>query len=377
MQLSRILATLGTLTLIVIATALVAWVGTEPAKSTGTNSITSRESDGIVSQSAPLTLDAPGYPFLNDNPPPTATSTPAPPTNTPLPTPTGPTATSTPAPPTNTPLPTPTKPTATAPPSPTLPVNPMFGVLLAKIAALDGPPGIRISLTSKVTAAQKLAELVNPCAAANVMEAFISQLEAASGTRIPVPIADALINQAETIISQLDGGACPPDADADGDFAPDSAEITLGTDPGKPDTDGDTLVDGLELFEVGTDPLDPTTNGTPDAEEDPDTDGCTTGTELGPDPQLGGQRNPVDFWDFYDVLGPGAALPTDGIIDLPNDILGVIQHFSPQGQPPYDVRFDRGPQIGANVWNMGPPDGVIDLPNDILGVIQQFGHNCQ
>ena len=40
------------------------------------------------------------------------------------------------------------------------------------------------------------------------------------------------------------------------------------------------------------------------------------------------------------------------------------------------MRFDRGPQTGANTWNMGPPDGVIDLPNDVLGVILQFGHNC-
>ncbi|MCH7579856.1 MAG: hypothetical protein IIB22_06385 [Chloroflexi bacterium] len=28
-------------------------------------------------------------------------------------------------------------------------------------------------------------------------------------------------------------------------------------------------------------------------------------------------------------------------------------------------------------WNMTAPDGVIDLPNDILGVILQFQHNCQ
>ena len=80
--------------------------------------------------------------------------------------------------------------------------------------------------------------------------------------------------------------------------------------------------------------------------------------------------------DYYDVLGPGAAMPTDGIIDLPNDILGVIQHFAPQGQSPYDVQFDRGPSNGPNPWNMTAPDGVIDLPNDILGVILQFGHNC-
>ncbi len=76
------------------------------------------------------------------------------------------------------------------------------------------------------------------------------------------------------------------------------------------------------------------------------------------------------------MLGPGAALPIDGIIDLPNDVLGVIQHFAPSGAAPYDVRFDRGPSSGPNTWNMTAPDGVIDLPNDILGIILQFNHSC-
>ena len=68
--------------------------------------------------------------------------------------------------------------------------------------------------------------------------------------------------------------------------------------------------------------------------------------------------------------------PPDGIIDLPNDILGVSLHFSPQGAPPYDADFDRGPSAGPNPWDMTAPDGVIDLPNDILGVILQFNHRC-
>ena len=98
---------------------------------------------------------------------------------------------------------------------------------------------------------------------------------------------------------------------------------------------------------------------------------------MGPDETIGGLRDWTNRWDYFDVLGPGADLPTDRTIDLPNDILGVILHFAPQGEvPPYDVQFDRGPRIGDDVWDMGPPDGVIDLPNDILGVILQFGHDC-
>ena len=81
-------------------------------------------------------------------------------------------------------------------------------------------------------------------------------------------------------------------------------------------------------------------------------------------------------YDYYDVLGPNGSLTHDGVIDLPNDILGVILHFAPQGAPPYDVRFDRGPRLTGPFWNMTAPDGVIDLPNDILGVILQFGHDC-
>ncbi len=109
---------------------------------------------------------------------------------------------------------------------------------------------------------------------------------------------------------------------------------------------------------------------------DKDGDGCTDEQENGPDETLGGLRQWFNPWDYYDVLGPGAALPIDGVIDLANDILGVILHFAPTGAAPYDVQFDRGPSAGPNAWNMTAPDGVIDLPNDILGVILQFNHRC-
>ena len=119
---------------------------------------------------------------------------------------------------------------------------------------------------------------------------------------------------------------------------------------------------------------------------DTDGDGCSDQHENRFNVTLGGLRDYKNPWDFYDVLGPGAALPKDGVIDLPNDILSVILHFSPTGYTPgtpsivgnttFDA-FDRGPQIGLYVWNMSAPDGVIDLPNDILGVILQAGHDCR
>ena len=133
------------------------------------------------------------------------------------------------------------------------------------------------------------------------------------------------------------------------------------------DSDKDGLSDFDETNVYFTDPQLADTDG----------DGCKDGAEILLTAAEGGERDPTNQWDFYDVLGPGAELPTDGVIDLPNDILGVILHFSPQGQPPYDVNFDRGPSTGPNPWNMTAPDGVIDLPNDILGVIQQFNHDCR
>ena len=112
---------------------------------------------------------------------------------------------------------------------------------------------------------------------------------------------------------------------------------------------------------------------------DTDGDGCSDIHENGPDETLGGQREYDNPWDFYDVAGsplpPQNGAP-DGVIDLPNDILGVIQHH-PSGTLGYDAQFDRGPWTGPNSWNETQgPDGVIDLPNDILGVILQFNHRC-
>ena len=55
----------------------------------------------------------------------------------------------------------------------------------------------------------------------------------------------------------------------------------------------------------------------------------------------------------------------DGVVDLPNDILGVILRFQMTLDDP-----DWSPLFDLNL------DGVIDLPNDILGTILQFQLPC-
>ncbi len=180
-------------------------------------------------------------------------------------------------------------------------------------------------------------------------------------------------------------GTDPNDTDTDGDGIDDEVEIVLGSDPTLADSDGDGLDDDVDNCRTDSNAAQKDNDADrlgaacdpDDSIPDFDGDGCLDGAELDPDPRKGGLRNPEDEWDFYDVLGPGAALPTDGIVDLPNDILGVILHFAPTGAAPYDVQFDRGPSTGPNPWNMTAPDGVIGLPNDILGVIQQFNHDCR
>ncbi len=115
---------------------------------------------------------------------------------------------------------------------------------------------------------------------------------------------------------------------------------------------------------------------------DADNDGVPTSREL-QDDEVCGRRDPYNGNDYYDV-----SVPRDGVIDLTNDILGVINHYSPGGyitgtpdvdggypDPTTFDNFDRPPTMSNSLggtWNRGSPDGVIDLSNDILGVILQY-----
>ena len=101
---------------------------------------------------------------------------------------------------------------------------------------------------------------------------------------------------------------------------------------------------------------------------DTDGDGCTDQQENGLNEYAGGQRDFLNPWDYFNPSG-------DGFVRL-DDILGVMEHFSLDGAPPYDVNYDIGVMIEPPHWNRAAPDGKIDLPNDILGVALQYHHDC-
>ena len=111
---------------------------------------------------------------------------------------------------------------------------------------------------------------------------------------------------------------------------------------------------------------------------------------------LGGQRNYAYFWDFYDVWThpPGDPMGWErnkvlNIFDInavgarfgPGPLLSKAQALAqalvaPTDAGSYHPAYDRGPIIGANMWDRGPPDGSINIVDDILGIAQQFGHDC-
>jgi alpha-tubulin suppressor-like RCC1 family protein len=130
-----------------------------------------------------------------------------------------------------------------------------------------------------------------------------------------------------------------------------------------------------------------------------DGDGCADKREWGMTAALGGQRDPFDIWDFFDVPA-GAGLIRDGAVTA-GDVAGVVARFganddgagtfdrnsdplsspTPPVQPSgarqnYHPAYDRGGSMpGQAAWNLLPPDGSISA-GDLAGVVAQFGHSC-
>ncbi|MEX2159015.1 MAG: flexitail domain-containing putative surface protein [Dehalococcoidia bacterium] len=103
---------------------------------------------------------------------------------------------------------------------------------------------------------------------------------------------------------------------------------------------------------------------------DSDGDGCTDAQELGANEDLGGRRNPLNPYDFFDPDG-------NGTVDLFFDIFAVAGAFGTQPfEAGYDLDLDRGSPYGGDVWDLRNPDGGIDLFTDVFGIAYQFGHHC-
>ena len=84
-----------------------------------------------------------------------------------------------------------------------------------------------------------------------------------------------------------------------------------------------------------------------------------------PPPDFEAQDIPVTITSPTVIFLQCADFNYDSLVDLPNDILGVILQFQMQtGNPGWDPVYDLD------------DNGLIDLANDILGAILQFGLPC-
>ena len=115
----------------------------------------------------------------------------------------------------------------------------------------------------------------------------------------------------------------------------------------------------------------PTSTPTNTPVPDTDGDGCSDTRELGEIPAAGGDRDPLDPWDFYDVTG-------DRAIDL-NDAVAILNAFGAAPQSPgYVASYDRFAPDPQKPYRTAAATGShvgIDLADAVLN-LQSFGHNC-
>lgn len=182
----------------------------------------------------------------------------------------------------------------------------------------------------------------------------------------------------------------PLKVDSDTDGLSDGVEVlTSHSNPLLPDTDGDGLPDGVEVSVLHTNPNAPNSDGS----------GCSDSVELGPNHAFGGDRDPANPWDFFDVPVPAlSAAAPNGIrnnsINLQGDVLAVLTYVGAAtgfGPNPNGVSYDadvNGDLIPDGVeydrlisttpgkpWRTGPPNGSVTLL-DVLSALASVGDQC-
>jgi hypothetical protein len=100
---------------------------------------------------------------------------------------------------------------------------------------------------------------------------------------------------------------------------------------------------------------------------DTDGDSCSDSREKGAQASLGGARDYLNPWDFFD--------PTKDGRHRVNDIMAVIARFNTSAMSPdYSTDLDRT-AVGPNYWNLGPPNGKIAI-DDVLAITRLYGQDC-
>jgi hypothetical protein len=164
------------------------------------------------------------------------------------------------------------------------------------------------------------------------------------------------------------------------------------------DSNDDGVPDYLDLTALGGGVM-------ADYNSDSDTDGCADGKEVGPNPALGGERDPLDKWDFYDVpvpaiytvcSSPGVCSPVptrDKVAGgITTDVQALLKYSGAKNtgsDPRYNVdldgntvedglEYDRTTSAHpGQLWRSGPPDGTAGgITTDVQAMLKQAGHKC-
>lgn len=155
------------------------------------------------------------------------------------------------------------------------------------------------------------------------------------------------------------GNATDPDIDTDGDTLPDYLEKEYGCDVNNPDTDGDGLSDGYEIYILGTNPLlsDSDENGITDDLEDFDEDQLNNLEEYYADTDPFLDDSDFDELGDYEELKIYGTNPnnpdTDGDFVADSDeILIGLDPNNPEtfGVPDGQYKFEQ--KVSGNSWMM-------------------------
>jgi hypothetical protein len=193
--------------------------------------------------------------------------------------------------------------------------------------------------------------------------------------------------------------ACDPSGYGEGETYIGSASVTTdgGGNAGFSETFTFALA-GRAVTATATNPGGSTSEFSLCFGQDSDGDGCSNSEETGPDPNLGGARDPGSPWDFFDVPTPALTMGNPSgmrnkAVSL-TDVGAVLFYVgttygggtNPNGVD-YDTdynanttddgrEYDRTPStVTGEPWHSGPPNGAVSL-SDVGVALAQVGDNC-